>query len=44
MMRPGSTKEDLPSAYNIKAYLCKEFVDHMNEIAEEIKVSPNMFE
>jgi len=43
MMRPGSTKEDIPSAYNIKAYLRKEFVEHMKEITEEIKVSPNMF-
>lgn len=42
MMRPSSTKDDLPSAHNIKTYLRKAFVDYMKEIEEEIKVSPNV--
>ena len=42
-MRPQSTKEDLPSTYDIKVYLRNRFVDHIKEVAEEIKVSPNAF-
>ncbi|KAH9021044.1 hypothetical protein EDB85DRAFT_1872066 [Lactarius pseudohatsudake] len=38
-MRPQSTKEDLPSAYDIKVYLRNRFVNHMKEVADEIKVS-----
>ena len=42
-MRPSSVKEDLPSAYNVKNHLRKEFVARMEELKEEIKVSMNMF-
>jgi hypothetical protein len=38
MMRPGSTNEDLPSAHDVKVYLHKAFVAHIEELAEEIKV------
>ncbi|KAH9164781.1 hypothetical protein EDB89DRAFT_1859001 [Lactarius sanguifluus] len=41
MMRPKSTNKDLPSTYDIKIYLRKEFVHHMKEIEDEVKVSPN---
>jgi hypothetical protein len=41
MMRPSSTKEDLLSTHNIKVYLCKMFVEHLEELAKEINVSPN---
>ena len=39
MMRPGSTKEDLPSAHNIKVYLHKAFTAHVEELVKEIKAS-----
>ncbi|KAH9172052.1 hypothetical protein EDB89DRAFT_1833063, partial [Lactarius sanguifluus] len=32
MMRPKSTNKDLPSMYDIKTYLHKEFVHRMKEI------------
>jgi hypothetical protein len=43
MMRPGTTKEDLPSTYDIKVYLQKEFVARIQEIKDEIKVGQNVY-
>jgi hypothetical protein len=39
-MRPKTTKEDLPSAYDVKAFLRKEFVRHIEGLAAEIQVCP----
>lgn len=39
-MRPKTTKEDLPSAYDVKAFLRKEFVRHIEGLASEIQVCP----
>jgi hypothetical protein len=38
-MRPKSTDSDLPSSHDIKVHLHNEFVKHMKELKEEIKVS-----
>ena len=38
-MRPKTTKQDLPSAYDVKTYLRKEFTRHIEGLMAEIKVS-----
>ena len=43
MIRPSSIKEDLPSAYNVKVYLQKQFIARIQEIKEEISVSLNVY-
>jgi hypothetical protein len=38
-MRPKSMDSDLPSSHDLKVHLHNEFVKHMKELKEEIKVS-----
>jgi len=40
MMHSKTTKEDLPSVYDIKAFLSTEFSRHIEGLTAEIKVSP----
>jgi hypothetical protein len=37
-MRPQTTKQDLPSAHNIKMFLCKEFTKHIKGLVAKIEV------
>ena len=37
-MRPKMTKQDLPSAYDIKMFLRKEFTKHVEGLVAEIQV------
>ncbi|EKM81446.1 hypothetical protein AGABI1DRAFT_35778, partial [Agaricus bisporus var. burnettii JB137-S8] len=38
-MRPRTTKNDLPSAYDVKNFLHSEFTRYLQDLADEIKVS-----
>ncbi len=38
-MRPRSTRSDLPSSYDVKVHIHNQFVRHMQEMKEAIRVS-----